>query len=294
MDIEYICEFVILSETCNYMEAADQLFISQSALSRHIKTLEESLGVQLLDRSTRKVSLSRFGMLFLPYARQILATRYEYETAISTALKAAHGNIRIGAIPVMSHYHITDLILRFQKENPGISLDLIEGDTTDLTRMLRSGQCDIAFVREGEDSTDEFNIIHHDTDQLAAFLRKDHPFASRQFIRIEHLRTEPLMLLSKNTFMYALCVEACRKAGFEPNVVLTTRRGSNMLDFARKGMGIALLTKRPTLPLMTDDIAAIDIEPRIITNIDLIYPKNQRLSPSAKRFVDMVNARVIG
>ncbi|MGN1368834.1 MAG: LysR family transcriptional regulator, partial [Aristaeellaceae bacterium] len=196
MDIEYICEFVILSETCNYMEAADQLFISQSALSRHIKTLEESLGVQLLDRSTRKVSLSRFGMLFLPYARQILATRYEYETAISTALKAAHGNIRIGAIPVMSHYHITDLILRFQKENPGISLDLIEGDTTDLTRMLRSGQCDIAFVREGEDSTDEFNIIHHDTDQLAAFLRKDHPFASRQFIRIEHLRTEPLMLLS--------------------------------------------------------------------------------------------------
>ena len=77
-------------------------------------------------------------------------------------------------------------------------------------------------------------------------------------------------------------------------MVLTTRRGSNMLDFARKGMGIALLTKRPTLPLMTDDIVAIDIEPRIITNIDLIYPKNQRLSSSAKRFVDMVNARVVG
>lgn len=66
MEIEYICEFVVLAETCNYMEAADRLFVSQSALSRHIKALEEDLQVQLFDRSTRKVSLSPFGSLFLP------------------------------------------------------------------------------------------------------------------------------------------------------------------------------------------------------------------------------------
>ena len=112
MEIEYICEFVVLAETCNYMEAADRLFVSQSALSRHIKALEEELHVQLFDRSTRKVSLSPFGSLFLPYARQIASTRYAYEAAISGALKAEHGNIRIGSIPVMSQYRITDLIMR--------------------------------------------------------------------------------------------------------------------------------------------------------------------------------------
>ena len=53
IDIEYICEFVVLAETCNYMEAADRLFVSQSALSRHIKAIEEELKVQLVDRSTR-------------------------------------------------------------------------------------------------------------------------------------------------------------------------------------------------------------------------------------------------
>ena len=66
MDLNYIREFVVLANTCNYMEAAEQLFISQSALSRHIKNLEEELGVSLFDRSTRSVTLNAFGMLFLP------------------------------------------------------------------------------------------------------------------------------------------------------------------------------------------------------------------------------------
>lgn len=289
MEIAYICEFVTLSETCNYMEAADQLFISQSALSRHIKTLEEDLGVQLFDRSTRKVSLSRFGTLFLPYARKIASTQYEYEAAISAAQKAEHGNIRIGSIPVMSQYHITDLFVAFQKENPGISLDIIEGDSYELIRLLRSGQCDLAFIREGEENTDEFNIIHYDVDQLTAFLPKGHPLADRSFIRIEQLRNEPLMLLSKNTYMYSLCINTCKRAGFEPNVVLTTHHASNMLDLVRKGMGISLLTKRPTIPLLTEDIVAIDIEPRIITNIDLAYPKNKQMDAGEKRFINMVS-----
>lgn len=289
MDISYVCEFVTLAETCNYMEAADQLFISQSALSRHIKTLEEDLGIQLFDRSTRKVSLTKLGTLFLPYARQIAATRYEYEAAIAAAQNAEHGNIRIGTIPVMSQYHITDLLVSFQKNNTGFSMDLVEGDSTDLVRMLRSGQCDLAFIREGEENTGEFNVIRYDTDQLAAFVPKTHPFAKQSFIRIEQLRNEPLILLSKNTFMHSLCVTSCQNAGFHPNVVLTTHRASNMLDLVRKGMGIALLSRRPTIPLMTDDIIAIDIEPRIITNIDLVYPKNHQLSTGAKRFINLVN-----
>ena len=289
MEITYICEFVTLAETCNYMEAADRLFISQSALSRHIKALEEDLEVQLFDRSTRKVSLSRFGALFLPYAKQIAATRFEYESAISTEKKADHGSIRIGSIPVMSQYHITDLLADFQKENPAVSMDVIEGDSVELMRLLRSGQCDLAFLREGQECTDEFNIVHFDSDQMTAIMSVKHPLARRSFIPIELLRNEPLILLSQNTYMYSICIDACKKAGFTPQVALTMHRASNMLDLARKGMGIVLLNRKPIRSALTEDLVAIDIEPRIITNIDLAYPKNRKLSPGARRFIDMVN-----
>lgn len=290
MEIGYIGEFVILAETCNYMEAADQLFISQSSLSRHTKALEEELGVSLFDRSTRKVSLTSFGALLLPYAQRIAATRYEFDAALKNALNAEHGNIRIGTIPVMAQYQITDLISRFRKENPSFSLDIIEGDSLQLTKQLRSGQCDLAFLREGDMGDDEFNKIHYTTDTLCAFMSKNHPFAKRDFVRIEHLRNEPLMLLGKDTFMYSLCVKACTNAGFTPNVVLTNHRAANLLDLARKEVGIALLTKRPALPLVTDDLVSVEIEPRIITNINLAFPKDRPLSAGAKRFIGMVGA----
>ena len=140
MEIDYICEFSVLAETCNFLEAADQLFISQSSLSRHLKTLEKELGVPLFDRTTRSVTLNGFGQLFLPYARQIAAIRYEYTTAIGNAVNAEHGNIRIGSIPVMTQYRITDVMMRFRQENPRFTLDVIEADSNQLTKMLRSNQ----------------------------------------------------------------------------------------------------------------------------------------------------------
>ena len=68
MDVERCKEFVVLAQTRNFLEASNQLFISQSSLSKHIKSLEKELGVTLLDRSTRKVELSSIGRVFLPFA----------------------------------------------------------------------------------------------------------------------------------------------------------------------------------------------------------------------------------
>ncbi len=288
MEISYICEFVTLAETCNYMEAADQLFISQSALSRHIKTLEDDLGVQLFDRTTRKVSLSEFGSLFLPFARQIATIRYEYEATISAAKMAEHDHIRIGSIPTMINYHITDLLANFQKSNPGISMDVFEGDTLELTKMLRSGQCDLAFLRQTEESAEDLNMLPFQGDQIVAIMSRKHPFASRSYIRTEQLKNEPLILLSRNTYMYSLCVNTCKKAGFEPHIMLTMHRADNMLDFVRKGMGIALLNRGPTESMLTDDLVAIDIEPRIFTHVALAYPKGKQLNAGAKRFINMI------
>lgn len=290
MDIQYICEFVTLAETCNYLEAADHLYISQSSLSRHIKALEDELGVSLFDRSTRRVSLSSFGALFLPYAQRIAATRYEYESALNNALNAEHGNVRIGSIPVMVQYQITDLISRFRKEHPSFTIDIIEGDSLVLVKQLRSGQCDLAFLREEGPADDEFNKLHYATDTLCAIMSRRHPFARRDFVYMKDLRNEPLMLLGKDTFMYSLCMRACADAGFTPNVVLTNHRASNLLDLVRKEVGIALLTRRPILPMLSDDLTAIEVEPRIITNINIAYPKDKPLSSGARHFINMAGA----
>lgn len=280
----------MLAETQNFLEAADKLFISQSALSRHLKALEEELGVPLFDRTTRKVSLNRFGQLFLPYAKAISRTRYEYTTAFGNALRSEHGSVRIGSIPVMAQYGITDIFVKFQRENANFSLDIVEADSNQLVRMLRSNQCDFAFLRESDDREDEFNKILFTTDSLAALVPQDHPLAKANVLRLDQLKNEPLMLLARDTSMYALCIQECRRAGFEPQVVFTGHRAENIIDLVVKGMGIALLMKKPVMYLSKGNMAVIDIEPRVITSINLAYPKIASMNVAARHFLEMVKS----
>ena len=290
MEIDYICEFAVLAETCSFSEAAEQLFISQSALSRHLRALEADLGAPLFDRTTRSVTLNSTGQLFLPYARQIASIRYEYTTAIGNAVSGEHGNIRIGSIPVMNSYGITDAMLRFRTENPRFTLDVMEADSNQLTKMLRSNQCDLAFIREWDDRDNEFNKVRFTTDHLAALLPPHHRLAGETVMHLPQLKGEPLILLGKDTFMYSLCVQECRKAGFIPQVVFTGHRAENIIDLVRKGMGIALLTKRPMLPLVGDDIVMLDVEPRITTTISLAYSKVHPLSIGSRHFIELIKA----
>lgn len=290
MDINYIKEFAALADNGNFMETADQLFISQSALSRHIKCLEKEIGSPLFVRTTRKVSLSRIGKIFLPYAKEIAKLQYEFTTAINNELNGHHGNVRIGSIPVMIPYKITDVIARFQNENVNITIDVIEADSLQLIKMLRSGQCDFAFIREWDDSDNEFNKIPFAYDSLAALVPASHPLAKRKSIQIKDLENEHLLLLGKETFMYKLCITECLKAGFEPHVAFTGYRAENILDLISKGMGIALLTKKPILSLVNKKITIVDIEPSIKTTISLAYSKNTKMSPAAMHFLNLVKS----
>ena len=288
MEIEYVREFVVLAEIGNFLEAAEQLFISQSSLSRHLKKLETDLGAPLFDRTTRKVTLNQYGKLFLPYAKEMTKLHYQFTAAFYNQLNGAHGYVKVGSIPVMTSYGITNFISRFLQENPNFTLDVIEADSKDLIKMLRSNQCDFAFIRDWYDAESEFNKLTFTTDSLAALVPITHPLAKCDTIQIEQLAGEPLLLLTKDSFMYNLCVNECKKAGFDPRIIFTTRRAENLVDLVSKGMGITLLMKKPIKHLLNENFTIIDVEPRIQTAISFAYPKNTQMTTSAMHFLNLL------
>ena len=121
MELSYIREFVVLAETGNYLEAADALFIAQSSLSRHIKSIELDLGSPLFDRTTRKVVLNGFGQAFLPYAKKMVEIQEEYENVLQSYLSGVSSTITVASIPSMVRYNITDVLAGFKQANPDIS-----------------------------------------------------------------------------------------------------------------------------------------------------------------------------
>ena len=250
--------------------------------------IETELGAPLFDRTTRKVRLNAFGSAFLPYANKILDIENEYTAVLANQLKDISSKITIASIPVMSHYHINDILAAFQQAMPNLHLEIMEADTSEQIEMLKNRECDFAFLRETDQSSYSFPTIPFDTDHIVAVLPSSHPLASNSFLTLDQLKEENFFFLSKQTMMHKLCVYACEQAGFTPNVTFTSHRAANIIDLVRKGMGVALLTKKPSLPLVGTNIALVDVVPYINTSICLAYPDHKKLSPAARQFLNFV------
>ncbi len=288
MELDYIRHFVVLAETENYLEAADTLFMAQSSLSRHIKSIEADLGAPLFDRTTRKVALNDFGRAFLPYAKKMVEIQDEYGKVLQGYLSGISSTLNVASIPAMVNYNITDVIVGFQRENPGYKVNITEADSAQIFQMLEEKKCECGFVRDTDGMAGDLCRIEFTSDRLVAVLPKSHPLSGRDFLTLDMLREETFLFLNKSTTMYAICVNACRKAGFEPNVGFTGLRGENLIDLAARGMGVALLTRKPIEHMARERVVLVDVAPTVTTSICLVYQPGKKLPDALKKFVSYV------
>ena len=291
MEINYIREFVSLTETGSLQETAQKQQVTTSSLSRHMKVLEDEIGLQLFDRSSRKLTLSLHGKMFLPYAREFVRVDDERRNLFQSDIAGTKHTFTVGTIPLMQAYGILDLMEAFHLHHPDIHLQLEEGESKALPELLHNGTCDFAFIRDRDDPENQFSKIPFEKDRLAAVLSKDHALARQTLISIEQLRGEPLLLIGKNTFLYTICLDLCKKAGFPPIVAFTSHRAENLIKMAEKHQGIALLMEKPAVRLLTENLRLIPILPETTTQIDLAWRSDRGMTDEMKRFMDIVQCK---
>lgn len=285
MDISYLHEFVILAETGNFLETSEILFISQSSLSKHIKAIESEVGCPLFDRSTRRVCLNEYGKTLLGYAKEIVNLQYQYTMALANQSKKVQHTLSIGSIPMMTPYHITDVIMKFKKEYKSYSVHLVEGESEELKELIRQNKCELAFIRSENEPDEEFTKLPYTTDRMVAVLPALHPLARKNYISLEELKGEDFLFLPPDSLLYRLCIKSCQEAGFSPNVTYTGKLAENILDLVRQGMGISLLMQKPIEHLAGPSLSLVPVTPKIETEIKICYKKGTELSAAAKHFL---------
>ena len=118
MELSYLREFAALAQACRFQETADQLFMSQSSLSKHIKAIEKELGSELLIRSTRSVELSEFGRAFLPYAQKIAQLQEEYTLTLLPDIQEQNRKVTIGIVPLVTFCWVKGFMSHFSQRYP--------------------------------------------------------------------------------------------------------------------------------------------------------------------------------
>lgn len=295
MELNYFKEFIALTKTENYLEAAENLFISQSSLSKHIKSLENELGTTLFDRTTRQVKLNEAGKVFLKYAQQMIDVQHQCNTALINLKEAEEQSLTIGSIPIMAPYGITDMLIDFKKANVKINLSIIEGETEQLKQKLRNDECDLIFIRrlvgqkESAEDLADFGVINFTTDYLVAVLPVDHPLADQALIDLAELKNEEFLFLPPKSVMHNISLQACHQAGFAPVIAYTGKRAENIIDLVSKGMGVSLLMAKPISYINVRHLVKlVPVFPHIETEIVIYYKKGALLSKAASHFLEFV------
>lgn len=284
MNIERLRYLAALSESPTFSEAAERLYTTQGNVSKQIQALEKELGVVLVHRSGRGVSLTEAGQALVVHAQRILT---EYASLWQTASAFAPGSrpaLRLCSIPVMAHYGIPQFISGFHSRFPQFRLEIHEEEAADIPAELEKRRYDLAFARTNQLDESLFEKLPFFQDRLAAVLPAGHPLADLPEIPLARLREESFLQLGHSTNLFATFQESCRKAGFEPDVAYTGTRMENILELVGSGMGISLMMFHAASYMANTRVVIRPLTEAVTSELSLIRLRHARRSPAARQF----------
>jgi len=288
MNIDELKYLLAVSKYKSFSLAADELCISQSSLSKHIKNLENEFNTILIDRKSRTLDLTEAGGDFIVYAEKLLDTYNELVINMRNHSSIKKGTIKLAAIPVMSQYGIASTLASFSVSYPHIPIELTEKENDYILKMIRNLDIDLAVMRMEyipEGLVDSYPLME---DELVLVTSKDHPFAQMQSIDLEDTAHEKFILLDPASGIYRTCVRECHKAQFLPNILYTNTRVETIIGLVAGGVGVTLLMKKVIESFKLSRLSIVPLNKKVASTIALVTPKHKEVSDTTKAFIEFV------
>ena len=293
VDMFQIRYFISAATIGNFSSAAIENNISQSSFSKQIMALEAELGVELFSRKRRNITLTPAGACFLDHAYSILSAYSKMQTDIAKFVEDKNEVINIVAIPVMPQYHLTDAISEYRSMHPKIGFNLIETESELVLANLRRMESDFAIMRTDFLDPAVFNITPLVSDHLIALVSEKHPIARHERVSLKELKNERFLLPTTQSDLHKICVNACAKAGFTPNVVhAASGKPESTFGFVRKGDAISLAMEKVMNHYDMPGCKIVQLEEEIPSITALVWFKSATLSPTCRVFENYLSIRM--
>lgn len=244
MELRHLRYFVAVAEENNFTRAAARLHVTQPALSRQIRDLEEELGVELMIRSKGRAMLSPAGRALLPDARRILEMSASAVLNLRQFAECRQHALAIGYIaPALGSFLATALQV-FNQRHAKVRVSLFELSPAKQFEALRDGRLDVALVGNVcPEQAGEFDLFTIRTVPVCAVLPESHALAGKRAVRLGDLAGESFIGFAEDTFpgRNDFLLEACKKAGFTPDIRYKADGLSSALALIGTGLGVCLM-----------------------------------------------------
>jgi DNA-binding transcriptional LysR family regulator len=232
-----------LAAVPNFTRVAEALFLTQPAVTQHVRSLESHFGVTLVDIVGRRAVLTDAGAFLADRAGPILDDVDALEHDMREFAAAEAGTLRIGASDTVGNYVLPELLAAFARRQPGVRVDVAVGNTTEILARLRAGALALALV-EGDVAGDDLAIEPFAEDELVLVVPAGHRLAGRTTVDRDELRDEPFVGREAGSGTRALVERTLGEARIAPRVVMELPSGEAVVRAVAAGAGVTVISRR--------------------------------------------------
>ncbi len=268
MELRHLRYFVAVAEQLSFTKGAEKLHLTQPALTRQIRDLEEEIGVRLFNRTKHRVELTEEGRSFLADAKDVLARSVEIVESVQRLSRHAVSALNIGYVANLFYDVLSSTLPLFRHSFPTVSINLFDMTCGDQFRALDEGKIDLGFVGLSEPIKERgllFRSIGYYKTVVA--LAKSNRLAKKFTIKLKEL--EPMFFISLSETSYPFyrhwLTKTCHRAGFWPKILQDTEIEQAMLQSIEANLGVALLPEQVKKLPLPPDVVFRPLTPTVMT-----------------------------
>ncbi len=254
--------FYAVANRLSFTKAANELNISQPAVTKHIKEIENQLNTKLFDRKGTTIQLTESGKILFVYAEKSRQLYRDLEFAIAQLNKQEKGKLKIGASTTIAQYILPEILAKFNSYYKDINIELVTHNSEDIATLLKSGKIDLGIV-EGESKSSYFNYQKFKRDEIILVCKADHPLVNKNF-KTKDLYDVDLIVREQGSGTQEFIQNQLKKSGVDLqklNIIMQLGSSESIKNYLLHSEAMAFLSISTILPeLKNNQLSVIDIK----------------------------------
>jgi DNA-binding transcriptional LysR family regulator len=275
----------------SFSKAAEELYISQPAVTKHIRNLELRLGMRLIRRGRGEFTLTEAGKTLYRHTQKISSHLMEIENVLGILQKDHHGFLRIGTTESYSKCLMPKLLSGFQTSFPAIKISLDVGNSEEIARNLITYQNDLAVIGMMKVPS-KFECIPFLKEELVLIVSPKHPLSKRKSVSLKELEGYPLIIRAKGSTTRRILLQGFKELGVRPSLMVEAGSSEFIKQWVSEGKGVSIIVKR----IVEDEgkrgtVRIVPLAEKLYLEVFFLYLKEQRSNPAIQTFVRYMDER---
>jgi DNA-binding transcriptional LysR family regulator len=287
LELRQLQLFLEVAKHKSMTKAAESMHLSQPALSKSIRALEDELGMMLIIRTNKTSDLTDAGRIVLEYSQKMASVLTEMKTTLNDITNLSRGQIDIGLPPIIGSLFFPRVIAKFHHAFPNIELNITEYGGARVVRSVEEGEFElgVAVLPIDEQQFDVYPIVE---EEMKLLVYKDHHLATRKVVDIKELKEEEFIFYHEEFALNQIMRNQFIAAGFEPKILFQSSQWDLMTEMVAANLGITILPRSISNRAFNPDLRIIDLKEDILWRLAVITKQGRYISNAGRTFIDFI------